>query len=159
MAADDTPSSRIVVVGDPSGSFAREAARVAGPYGLGVSFCADVYQAATELARRPAGFLAVTGDFRELARGKGEFLALLERRGVPCCCLLDGTVEREAVLAAVRRGVRLAGSMADIREFLEDCLAAGSDRPPSVEPDSPAPDDYRATEAEIEALLRPDEDE
>jgi hypothetical protein len=161
MAASDVSSApHVIVVGDRSGHFVREMVNLAGRCELGLRQCDDVYAAAAELARGGGRRLAVTGLFRELTRAKYAFLALLERRGIPCCCLLDGDAgaERERLVAAVRRGVRLAAGMDEVREFLETWLAAAAARPPETGEDV-FREDYRATEAEIEALLGHEKDE
>jgi hypothetical protein len=159
MAAGDVHRhSRILVIGDRGSGFVQETARLAGQCGLAVTSCDDIYSAAAALAQSPGQFVAVAGLFRHLAIGKGEFMALASRRGVPCCCLLDAQrgADRRGLLAAVRRGVHIIGEPAEMREFLEDRLAAAG-RPPGD--DDLAAEDYRATDAEVKALLGQDMNE
>ncbi len=155
MAAGDARfHSHVIVVGDRHSDFVQEMGQLAGECGLAATQCDDIYLAATELARHSGGFLMVTGMFRQLIRGKGDFFALAGRNGVCCCCLLDkeSDVERDKILAAVRLGVRLAGDIADIRQFLQDRMAAeGHDENLFSEP-------FRATEDELKALLRQETD-
>jgi len=161
MAASDSQfHPRVIVVGDRHSDFAMEVGRLAAEYDLAMTPCDDIYSAATELAGHPDRFTMVTGMFRQLIRGKGDFFALTERDGVPCCCLLDkeGDVDRDKILMAVRLGVRLAGEMADIRQFLEDRLAAGGHRGPEADEEDFFREQFRATEDELEALLRQETD-
>jgi len=157
MAANDARfHPRVIVVGDRHSSFAEEVGRLAAEYDLAVASCDDIYSAATELAGHPDRFLMVTGMFRQLTRGRGDFFALAERHGVPCCCLMDkqSDVERHKILAAVHRGVRLAGEVADIRRFLENRLAAEGHRGPEADEEDFRGEQFRATEDELKALLR-----
>jgi hypothetical protein len=82
------------------------------------------------------------------------FIALADRHGVPCCCLLDGGggAEGAGILAAVRLGVRLAGEIADVREFLRDRLEAQGDRGEDADEDL-FREELRTTEDELKALL------
>jgi hypothetical protein len=157
MAAGDAHlRPRVIAVGSRRSGFMKEMARLAGEYDLAIAACDDVYCAALELARDTGRCLMVAGMFRELARRKGDFFALAERKGVRCCCLLDrdGDVEREKILAAVRAGVHLAGEAADVRQFLEDQLAAERHRFAGGEQEDLFSEPFRASEAEITALLR-----
>jgi hypothetical protein len=158
-ATDSRFPPRVIVVGDRHSAFVKEVVRLAGDCGLAVTPCDDIYSAAAELARHPNRFLGVTGIFRKLARCKGDFFALARRSGVPCCCLVDreSHVERDKILAAVRLGVRLAGETADIREFLEERLDAGEYRSPEAQEDFFG-EEFRATEDELNALLRQETD-
>jgi hypothetical protein len=148
--------TRVIVVGDGRNDVVQEMVRLAGEYELAATRCDDIYSAAAELARHRDRFLMVTGIFRQLTRGKCDFFALARRHGVPCCCLLDkeSDVERDKIVAAVRMGVRLAGEMADIREFLESRLDAGADRSRDADEKDFSSEEFRATEDELKALLR-----
>jgi hypothetical protein len=161
MASQDSHlHSRVIVIGDRNSRFVEEMVRLAREYELAVTPCDDIYSAATELARQPDQFLTVLGTFRQLAREKGYFITLAQRHGVPCCCLLDreSDVERDKILAAVRMGVRLAGEMADIREFLRDRLEAEGDRGEDADEEDLFGEEFRATEDELNALLRQETD-
>jgi len=149
----------VIVVGDGDSGFVREVIRLAGDYGLAVTPCDDIYSAAAELARHPDRLLTVAGIFKQLARFKGEFFALVRRKGVPCCCFVDreSHVERDKILAAVRMGVRLAGEMAEVRRFLEERLDADECRSPEAGEDFFG-EEFRATEDELSALLRQETD-
>ncbi|MBN1510164.1 MAG: hypothetical protein JW955_25175 [Sedimentisphaerales bacterium] len=160
MASQDAHlPSRVIVVGDRRSRFAEEMVHLAREYELAVTLCDDVYSAATELARQGDPFLAVVGTLRQLKIEKWSFLSLADRDGVPCCCLLDGEsdMERAQVLAVVRMGVRLAGDMTDIREFLRDRLKADGDRGEDADDDLSGVE-FRATEEELRALLRHETD-
>lgn len=159
MAAGDAHfRPRVIAVGGRRSDFMREMARLADEYDLSITACEDVYCAAVELARDCGRCLMVAGMFREMARGKGDFFTLAGRKGVPCCCLLDpdGEVERDKILAAVRAGVHLVGDAADVRQFLEDQLAAERPRVAGGEQEDLFSEPFRASEAEIKALLRRD---
>jgi len=161
MAASESHlHPRVIVVGDRHNGFVKEMVCLAGEYELAVTPCDDVYSAVTELARHPDRSLLVIGQFRQLMRGKGDFLALAQRHGTHCCCLLDeeSGMERDKILTAVRLGVRLAGEMADIREFLTGRLAAEGPRGPETNEEDLFREELRATEDELKALLRQETD-
>lgn len=153
--------SRVIVVADRDSDFVKEMDHLVAEYDLAAAQCDDIYSAATELARHPDRFLMVTGVFRQLIRGKGDFFTLAERNGVQCCCLLDkeSGVERDKLLAAVRLGVRLAGEVADIRQFLEDRLAADGCRGSESDREDLRGEPFLATEDELKALLRQETNE
>jgi hypothetical protein len=155
MTASDAQSHpRVIVVGERQDSLVREVVRLAGGCELATTQCEDIYSAATELARYPDGGLMVIGTFRQLTRGKGDFLALAQRNGAHCCCLLDrgAGVERVKLLAVVRLGVRLAGEMADVRNFFDERLAAERGRDAEAREDLFS-GEFRATADELKALL------
>ena len=146
---------RVILVGDQGSHFVQEAAHLAGEYELAVAQCDDVYSAVTELTRDGGPALVIAETFRKLARGNGGFFTVVERYAAHCCCLLDAErgIEHDQVLAAVRRGVRLAGGMTDVREFLKDALAAGTDSSQAADEDNLFSEESRASEAELQALL------
>ena len=74
--------SRVIVVADRDSDFVKEMDHLVAEYDLAAAQCDDIYSAATELARHPDRFLMVTGVFRQLIRGKGDFFTLAERNGV-----------------------------------------------------------------------------
>lgn len=157
MAANDAQfHPRVIVVGDRHGGFVKEVGRLAAEFDLTITSCDDIYSAATELAGHPHRSLMIAGTFRQLTRGGGDFFALAERRGVPCCCLLDKAdgLERDKILAAVRLGVRLVAGVSDIRQFLESRLPAGGQRGPEADDEDFRGEQFRATEDELKALLR-----
>ena len=155
MTGDARVYPRIMVVGERRSRLVTETVRLADEYDLTVTPCDDIYSAATELARHPNRFLMVVGSFRQLARGKCDFFLLARRKGVHCCCLLDGEaeVERNKILRAVRSGVRLAGGLADIRSFLDERLVAAGYRGADADGEDLFNEKFRASEEEIKALL------
>jgi len=159
MVVNNSPF-HVIVVGDRHGDFVRDMGDLAAEYGLGVTRCDDIYLAAAELARHPGQFLVAAGMFRRLIRGKGDFFALAQRNGVHCCCLLgeERHLERDIVLAAMRLGVRLAGDMADVRQFLSGRPAAERRPGPEVDTQDFFGEPFRATEDELKALLRQETD-
>jgi len=134
----------------------QEVVGLAGEYELATTRCDDIYSAAAELACHQDRFLGVAGTFRQLTRGKCDFFALARRHGVPCCCFLDrdSELERGKLLAAVRMGVRLAGELADVREFLEDRLATEGDGSADSREKDFCGGEFRATDDELKALLK-----
>ncbi len=150
----------VIVVGDRHGDFVRDMGHLVAECGLAMTRCDDVYQAATELARHPGQFLVVAGAFRQLIRGKGDFLTLAQRNGAHCCGLLDKErdVECDKVLTAMRLGIRLVGDMDDIRQFLSGRLAAEGDPGPEADEQDFFSEPFRATEDELKALLRQETD-
>ena len=150
----------IIVVGERQNRIVTEAVRLAGEYDLVVTRCDDIYSAATELARHPDRFLMVVGAFRQLSRNKYDFFSLAQRNGVHCCCLLDreADIERDKILAVVRLGIRLAGEMADIRNFLGERLAAGGSHDVQADGEDLFSEKFRASEDEIKALLGQESD-
>ena len=150
----------VIVVGARHSDFLKEMGHLAAEYGLAMTQCDDIYLAATELARHPGQFLVAAGMFRQSIRDKGDFFALAERHGVRCCCLLDGEsdVERDKILAALRLGVRLAGDMADIRQFLGGRQTGEGHPGREADKQDFSSEPFRATEDELKALLRQETD-
>jgi hypothetical protein len=149
----------VILVGDQRDRLVGAALQAAREYELEVIFCPDVYCAAAELARGSGRCLMVIGTSGELVREEGRLFALARAGGAHCCCLLDEAAsgEREQVLAAVRGGAQLVGQEQELRDALDAWLAAGGCHRRRGDVDFP--DDYRATEAELSALLGQENDE
>lgn len=155
VAGDSNLHPRVIVVGDRGVHFVNEAIRVAQECELDMIRCDDVYSAVKELAKSAHRRFMVVGAVSELAKETGRFFSLAQENGVRCCCLLDeeGVAKREEVLAAVRKGAHLVGGTEEMREFIENWLAAGGCHSESPGANSFLSEDLRATEAELRALL------
>lgn len=145
----------VMVVGDTRDDLVGQTLHLAGDYEVNVVRCADIYAAAAELAAQGDGRVLLTGWFRELAGENGRLFALAARHGACCCCVLErqDPGRRGDISAAVRAGVLLVGRFEEIEPILADWLArvSGSRRR--------ADDEFRATEAELNALLGREVDE
>jgi len=159
----------VIVVGDPGGEFARRVTQLAREWAVETVPCADVYAALVTIAAQAGRRLLVLGTLKEFVRGKQAFFAIASAHAVRCCCLLDRRsrpVQQPALLAALRTGAALAGDLQDVGDALRQWLG-------TVEPDGPGrervivpagcrgrdaaastDEDLRATEAELDALLR-----
>ena len=157
VANDSHLHAGVIVVGDQRDPLVNEMVRLAQDYELEVIRCDDVYSAVTPLAKRADRCFMVVGALGELTREEGRFFALARESGARCCCLLDTdvTIEREKVLAAVRMGAYLVGQTEEMRELVEGWLAAEGCHPGGTRAGPFLNEDFRATEAELRALLEP----
>ena len=143
---------RLIAVGDLQDPLATEALRVAAEFEVAAVRCDDVYTAVAELAGGPRCCTLVVGPLRELARENNHFFLVAARHGARCVVLLEppGTTERRDVLTAVRAGAWVIDALAEVREVVASWLAGPGCRPGTSRL---APDEFRATEAELDALL------
>jgi len=141
----------VLVVGEARDELVAETLYVTRAYEVDVTRCDDVYWAVAELARRPHGRVLLVGRFAELAREQGRLFALAVRDGARCCCLLDRhhPAAPADVLIAGRASVSFIGRAEQIEPVLADWLAGHACRGGCRLTD----DEFRATEAELNALL------
>ena len=144
----------VVVVGDTRDDLVAQTLRLASEYEVDVAQCDDVYSAVVELAARRRSCVLLVGPFRDMAKEAGRLFALASRGGARCCCLLERNdpAGQGDVLAAVRAGVLLAGRVEEVELILRDWLA-GNGCHRELGCHSLTDDEYRATEAELNALL------
>jgi hypothetical protein len=162
MTVNDAPRHQdMIVVGDVRRWCADGAASLAAEFGLAVVRCGDVYRAVTVLARRRAGSYVVIGPLRDLVRERGSFLALAERHGARCGCLLDerDLVHGDRIRAAVRAGAAVVAAAPQLRVLLEQWLAQPRPGPDRRWADRRLKEEFQATEAELKALLGQEDDE
>jgi hypothetical protein len=138
----------VVVVGDTRDDLVAQTLRLTSEYEVDVTRCDDVYAAVAALAVRGEGSILLVGRFRDLAREDGRLFALAARNGTCCCSLLDsdGPAGPGDVLAAIRAGVSFVGRIEEVEPVLEEWLTCNACR-------GLTDDEYRATEAELNALL------
>jgi hypothetical protein len=150
VEGDSARHPYVVVVGDARDDLVTHVLRLAREYEIGATRCDDVYSAVVELAAQGSRRLWVIGRFREMARENSRFFTLAARNGARCCCLVDqdSPTGRSGVLAAVRTGVLLVARMEEIEPILEAWLASGGCHSGGL-----AEEEFRATEAELDALL------
>jgi hypothetical protein len=166
MAGDKTsPGSRLVLVGAPGSELVQTLARLAREREIDAVPCANVYAAVVAVAQAAGRRVLVVGPMSELAVENVALLGIGAAQGVRCCCLLDPGRARgtQELRAAVRANATIVGTLAEARAVLQDWLA------PAEPPGTPRPgrdasptqrpvreetyDDWRATEAELSALL------
>jgi len=142
----------LVVGGKSRDGLVTELRRITGDYQVSLVRCDSVYTAVAELARTTSRTVLVIGSLRELAMEKGRFFALAARNRARCCAVLDEreTADPGALLAAVRGGAAVVDRGAEIRGVME-CWLGGGGR--HGEGPALANEEYRATEAELKALL------
>ncbi len=149
----------IIVVAAGQDVLTVDLSRLADEYEVDVIPCADVYAAAAELALSRDRRALVVGRLRELAKEKRRLFGIAARHGARCCALLDPEtpLERSTALAAMRAGVSVVETTAEIRAVLAAWLAGKEGRysGPIVCFD----EEYRATEDELNALLGQESDE
>ncbi len=148
----------VIVVGDTRDDLATQTLRLASEYEVDVARCDDVYSAVAQWATRGRACVLLVGRFGEMARENSRLFALAVRYGARCCCLLDrqDPVGQGDVLTAVRAGVSFIGRIEGVKPILEDWLAcspASRDRGSGRAGRSLTDDEFRATEAELNALL------
>jgi hypothetical protein len=136
-----------------------DASRLAGEYEVDMIRCEDVYATVVELAVSRGRRALVIGRLREMAKENRHLFRIAARHGARCCALLDpeAPIERTVVLTAMRAGVAVVETTDEVRAVLAAWLAGGEGRPfrPTVCHD----EEYRATEAELNALLGQETDE
>lgn len=170
MVTDNTsPGPLVVVVGDPAGPIVSAVQRLAREGEVDVAACDNVYAAVVRIARATGRRVLVVGARRDLAREDNAFLQMATARGIRCCCLLDPADRsaREELLGALRVGVTVLGDVQDIRGLLPEWLGtppagdaehstrdAGSAGCPARATDGESYEEFRATAAELNALLR-----
>jgi hypothetical protein len=164
MAKDNSGlGSCVIVVGDPGSEFVRTARRLACECGIDTVPCDDVYSAIVAMAGMARRRLLVVGTMRALTRENGSFFSLAAARAVPCCGVLDkgDPAGQGGVGAALRAGASIVAGPRELRLVLEEWLAPAEHRSwaardahgPRPVDALVAPDDLRATEAELTALL------
>jgi hypothetical protein len=143
---------RLIAVGSARDGLVTETLRLAAEYEVSGARCDDIYAAVAELAGGRRGCVLVVGSLRELASEEGRFFQVAARNGARCGVFLErpGLTERREVLAAVRAGATVIDAVDEIRGVVEAWLADGGRLP-----DVPrlAGDEFRATDAELDALL------
>ncbi len=121
--------------------------------------CDDVYTAVAELALSRGRCILVVGRLGELARERYRFFAIAARNNARCCALAGAgaAAERSVILAAIRAGVSVVGTVDEIKGVFDAWLAGGgcdsSDAVVHLD------EEYRATDAELNALLGHEGDE
>ena len=181
---DSCLGSYVVVVGDPGSEFVQTAVSLARAARIDTVLRDDVYAAVAQIAKPADRRILIVGTIRRLAEENGSFFRIAATHAVRCCCLLDeaGPAERagdsrrdpshwgtrtQDLLAAVRAGATVLSSVQDLRDILEEWLATArrpnsprAEREPSQakrrtrDADDASYEDWRATEAELSALLR-----
>lgn len=133
--------------------------RLADEYEVDMIRCEDVYAAVAELALSRDRRALVVGRLRELAKEKRRLFGIAARHGARCCALLDPetSAQRSAILAALRAGVSVVETTAEIQNVLAAWLAGKEAR--CSAPIVCFDEEYRATEAELNALLGQETDE
>jgi hypothetical protein len=160
--------SCIVVVGDRSGELAQTTLGLAREGEIDAVPCADVYGAVTQVARAGGRRVLVVGALAELARENGSFFRIAAANAIRCCCLLDKSRSgvRNDLLAALQAGAAILGDVRDLRGVLKEWLAApqphgaarvvqdaGPARRRARDTADTSYEEFRATEAELNALL------
>ena len=142
----------LIVVGDLHDRLVAEVLRVGAEYEVPVARCDDIYAAVVDVAGGTGRGALVVGQLRELARENGHFFTLAARHGVRCCVLSErpGGAERREFLMAVRAGASVIDRIDDIRSTVGTWLTDG--RCPS-RATRVRHEEWRATEAELDALL------
>lgn len=143
---------RLIAVGDSHDRWVTDVLRVVAEYELAAARCDDIYAAVADLAGDHGGRALVVGSLRELARENGQFFRVAARNGARCGVLLEGSgaAERRDVLVAVRAGAWVIDTIDEVRVIVETWLAGPGC--PLGAPRSVG-DEFRATEAELDALL------
>lgn len=142
---------RVVAVGLSDDAWVAAALRLASEYGLEAVRCSDIYDTVAELAGAPRCTLVV-GPLQELAREDGHFFCVAARNGARCCTLLDqgGAVQRRDVLAAVQAGAWAITTLSELAGVFDTWLTTPVCPPRASRP---APEEFLASPAELDALL------
>lgn len=160
VEGDSARHPRVIVVDGSRDDLIAHALRLASEYEVQIVQCDDVYMAVAEMAAAGSDAVLLVGRLDEMARENGRLFALAARNGARCCCVLESgcPAGRASVLAAVRSGVSLVAGVDEIGCALKEWLTSSGCR--SKPSDSHLlEDEFRATEAELNALLGLDVDE
>jgi hypothetical protein len=143
---------RLIAVGGEHDGLAKHVYRVAAEYELPTVRCDDIYTAVADLAAERDHCALVVGPLRELAREGGHFFRVAARNRARCAVLLGprGADGRDDVLMAVRAGAWVIDRVDELLGVVETWLAR-----PVHSPAGPrlVSEEFRATEAELDALL------
>lgn len=143
---------RLLAVGSSRDRLAIETLRLAAEYEVEGARCDDIYSAVADLAAGGRCCALVVGQLRDLGKEDGSFFRVAARNGARCAVLLEqaGLDDRRAVLTAVRARATMIDAVDELRGVVEAWLAG-----PGCLPEVPrlTGDEFRATEAELDALL------
>ena len=143
---------RLMAVGSSRDRLTIEALRLAAEYEVQGARCSDIYSAVADLARGARCCTLVIGHLRDLTKENGHFFRVAARNSAHCAVLLEqpGPDDRGAVLTAIRARATTIDTIDEFRGVVETWLAN-----PGCLPDVPrlAGEEFRATEAELDALL------
>lgn len=150
----------VLLVGAVRDDLMGQLAQLACEYEAALVRCDDVYAAVAELASPEERYILAIGRLRELAREDGRFFSIAARNAARCCGVLEKNVplERDEVLAAVRSGVAVVAQTDEIRGVFEDWLGVDGGLDPLDALSGLASEEFRASEAELNALLGLDTD-
>ena len=160
VEGDSARHRRVIVVDGRRDGLVGQTLRLTSDYDVEITQCDDVYSAVAELAAPGKSAVLLVGQLRELARENGRLFALAERNRAQCCCVLEpGRPAAQAdVLAAIGGNVSLVAQAEELERVVQEWLAQSRcrERPAGC---NLADDEFRATEAELRALLERDVDE
>jgi hypothetical protein len=141
-----------MAVGSSRSRLVTEILRLAAEYEVEGARCDDIYSAVADLAAGPRCCALVVGPLRDLAKEDGSFFRVAARNGARCAVLLEqpGPDDRSAVLTAIRARATMIDAVDELRGVVEAWLVSPG-CPPQVS--RLAGDEFRATEAELDALL------
>ena len=142
----------LIVGGMSRDRWITELRRITVNYQVSVARCDNIYTAVTELVRRRNQSVLVVGLLCDLTPEEGRFFSVASRNGARCCAVLEGPrpVAAGALMAAVRGGAAVVDRVDDVRGVIEHWLSGMGYH---WERAALAQEEYRATEAELKALL------
>jgi hypothetical protein len=150
------PQLRAIVVGSVADSFVRDVMGLLDNCRIGFVRCDDVYSAVGESAGREDGGTLLVGRLGQFSREGGRFFRIAHENGHICCCLVDGASRwrHKEVLAAMRMGAYVISEPAGIGGIIEELLTAARSCASDWDGDRAyMKDEFRTTEAELDALL------
>ena len=155
VEGDSSPDLGLIAIGDAKDVPNQDAVRLADEYELELTVCEDVYSAVAALAARTGKRFLIVGRLRRLASEDGLFFQVAARNGARCLCVLetDRAPDRGEVLAALGAGAQVVGRVEDVRAILEEWLSRNDCDDDLPVGRSRAIEEFRTTDAELDALL------
>ena len=160
VEGDSARHPRVIVVDGPRDDLVAPALRLTSEYDVEITRCDDIYSAVAELAAPGKSGILLVGQLRDMARENGRLFALAERNQARCCCVVEPNrpAAEADMVAAIRGRVSLVVRPEEIERVVREWLAWSGCRGRSTACNL-ADDEFRATEAELRALLERDVDE
>lgn len=145
----------VTVVGDARDDLGKQVLCLARQFVVEVVRCDDVYAAAAELVTREKGRVLLAGRFWDMVGEGGRLFALAIRNDAWCCAWLDrgNPLDQGDILGAIRAGVVFIDRAEQMESLLQDWLAGAGGPGRRLGRRSLADEEFRATEAELNALL------
>jgi len=151
---------QVIVVGSSADTFVGHVANMLSDYEVDFTLCGNVYSAVGKLAKNKSEDVLIIGRIEHLSKDQGRFFHIACQYGYTCFCLTDdgGLRNRKPILAAMQKGALVTSDVAEleglIKKILKDRWACPTEKRETNETQTLIKDEFLATKAELDALLR-----